>query len=232
MPIAAVRPDEATATELDLGDRQFVLRDYFGSFQERRDGIQGFEVNLTTPHGVIPPHFHEVDQYQVVIGGSGSLGKHELPIGAVHYTDRYTPYGPIRAGEEGLSFFTLRLEPVVGSHYMPESRALKTERSGHTFTGVANIELPVTESAVVELGSTPDGAAATEVRVAPGDEPGLDTGGLHPGYHLVMAGSLRGSGRELGARSCLYVDTSATGMGLAAGPEGAVVVQLRFRTVP
>ena len=35
---------------------------------------------------VIRPHFHENDQFQVVVSGGGVLGKHKLSIHAVHFS--------------------------------------------------------------------------------------------------------------------------------------------------
>jgi hypothetical protein len=57
---------------------------------------------------VIKPHFHSVDQYQVVVRGVARSGKHPMCSGDFHYADAYTSYGPIVAGEGGLAFFTLR----------------------------------------------------------------------------------------------------------------------------
>ena len=54
-------------------------------------------------------HYHEVDQYQIVIEGSAVMAGHEemLP-GTVHYTDANTPYGPFTAGADGLTLIVIR----------------------------------------------------------------------------------------------------------------------------
>ena len=39
------------------------------------------------PGAVTRPHFHQADQFQVVVAGRGMLGDHEFSDGAVHYTD-------------------------------------------------------------------------------------------------------------------------------------------------
>ena len=54
------------------------------------------------PGAVTRPHFHQADQFQVVVAGRGMLGDHELRDGAVHYTDAYSAYGPIVAGKPGI----------------------------------------------------------------------------------------------------------------------------------
>ena len=51
-----------------------------------------------TPARVIRPHFHENDQFQVVMSGGGTLGKHKLAVHAVHFSRAHTPYGPIIFG--------------------------------------------------------------------------------------------------------------------------------------
>ena len=60
------------------------------------------------PHAVTKPHFHEADQYQVIVQGGGRLGTHGVGTVAVHYTDAWSAYGPIVAADEGISWFTLR----------------------------------------------------------------------------------------------------------------------------
>src|SRR3954470_14747220 len=50
-------------------------------------------------------HFHIVDQFQVVLDGGGTIGRHQLAPYGVHFTRAYTPYGPLIAGaEKGLKF--------------------------------------------------------------------------------------------------------------------------------
>jgi quercetin dioxygenase-like cupin family protein len=36
------------------------------------------------PGAVIRPHFHQADQFQVVVAGRGMLGDHEFSDGSVH----------------------------------------------------------------------------------------------------------------------------------------------------
>src|SRR6201994_1706941 len=74
------------------------------------------------PHAVVKPHFHQADQYQVVVQGGGRLGTHDVASVAVHYTDAFSAYGPIIAADEGISWFTLRNAWDPGARYMPASR--------------------------------------------------------------------------------------------------------------
>src|SRR5688572_29489750 len=58
------------------------------------------------PNSTILPHYHQIDQYQVFVAGSGKLGRNPVPLIALHYVDHHTAYGPIKASAHGLSFFT------------------------------------------------------------------------------------------------------------------------------
>ena len=76
------------------------------------------------PGAVTRPHFHQADQFQVVVAGHGMLGDREFSDGAVHYTDAYSAYGPIVAGKSGIcwcwratrrSMAAIRCRPIPAS---------------------------------------------------------------------------------------------------------------------
>ena len=97
------------------------LEDVEPKVSKHREG--GLTWNLIGEHGEgmwvhvmkMPPgetseaHYHEVDQFQIVISGSAVMAGHEemLP-GTVHYTDAGTPYGPFTAGPDGLVLMVIR----------------------------------------------------------------------------------------------------------------------------
>ena len=112
---------QAMAGELALKGRRIIKSggtgeehwrtDFLG---KRADGTikdhqpQAFLIEMQA-NEVIVPHFHEVDQFQVFVSGSGSLGRESNlahPL-AVHYADHHTGYGPINAGPQGYAYFTL-----------------------------------------------------------------------------------------------------------------------------
>src|SRR4051794_30692220 len=106
-------------TEYYRRQRLDAYRTYYFGRDEVHDGPQGFLLEIPTPQGVITPHFHRVDQFQVFVAGSGMIGKHPIAPVTVHYSDGYTPYGPIVAGPEGITFFNLRSSGDSGQHEMP-----------------------------------------------------------------------------------------------------------------
>lgn len=77
---------------------------------------------------VIPAHFHDVDQFQLVVGGGGIIGRHHFTRGMVRYVDRHKVYGPVRPDDDGLVYCTLRRVHDAGPFYMPESREELAER--------------------------------------------------------------------------------------------------------
>ncbi|HZA77456.1 MAG TPA: hypothetical protein VE623_13825 [Acidimicrobiales bacterium] len=87
---------------------------------------------VDTPPGQPPlrTHFHTVDQFQYVGWGAGRIGSHPVAAGCLHYADRFTPYGPLRAGDGGYSYLTLRGTTDMGISYMPESRHELADRLG------------------------------------------------------------------------------------------------------
>src|SRR3977135_931018 len=52
-------------------------------------------VSQWDPAWVSGPHFHENDQFQVVVAGKGKLGRRSLAPYSVHFSGAYTPYGPL-----------------------------------------------------------------------------------------------------------------------------------------
>ena len=69
----------------------------------------------------LPAHFHFNRQFQIFVEGSGILGRHRVGPVTIHYAAGQTGYGPIIAGEHGLSYLTLRQTSERGAHYLPAS---------------------------------------------------------------------------------------------------------------
>jgi hypothetical protein len=175
---------------------------------------------------VILPHFHERDQFQVVVAGGGSLGRHEVSPVSVHYASRHTGYGPITAGPEGLWYFSLRAQTDPGAHFLPEERE-KLER-GPKLNLLAD---PVTAgNAPLETLLEPraDGIAAWMLRVAPGAsvEPPSHQGG--PRYYVVISGEMLVGGANLPGLATVFVSADETQFRATAGGAGLEVLALQY----
>lgn len=191
---------------------------------------------------VVKPHFHQADQYQVVVQGGGRLGVHDLPGGvAVHYTDAYSAYGPIVAADDGIAWFTLRNAWDPGARYMPQERAqLRAARAKFQhrestcgpFAPMSETELAaladVSGEAVIE--PTADGVATWRYTVPAGGTltgPAPATGGGQ--FWLVTAGSAQvGDGDLLPPMSVAFVAPDDAAGVLTAGPGGADLLCMQF----
>jgi len=186
-----------------------------------------------TPHRVIKPHFHEVDQFQVIVSGGGVIGKHPLSLNAVHFSRAHTPYGPLTGAEEGVGFLTLRAHWDPGAQYLDQSKdklvatpnrkpwqateAPKFEGNGeiniHTFNEIKDER----------------GLAAYYLKFAPGVQTaGPDASKGNGQYIIVTKGSLNYQGKEYKAISIGFTKPDEGYFPIIAGPEGVEALVLNF----
>jgi hypothetical protein len=190
---------------------------------------------------VVHPHFHQADQYQVVVQGSGKLGLHDIASVAVHYTDAYSAYGPIVAAEEGVSWFTLRNAWDPGARYMSAHRQqLRAARAKFQHREATCGPLPpLTDAELAALASvqgaaviepTTDGLGTWRYTVPPSGSvtgPAPHTGGGQ--FWLISAGSAAvPGGALLPPQSCIFVGPEDAAACLTAGPAGADLICMQF----
>lgn len=189
-----------------------------------------------TPGRVIRPHFHDCDQFQIIVSGGGTLGRHGLAIHAVHFSRAHTAYGPIVAGDQGLGFLTLRARWDQGAQYMPESRERLQSLSDRKPWQAT--ELPVFGGSApvnvhpFELIRDERGLAAWSITLAPGASataPDPSTG--QGQYVVVTRGSLVHAGKPHGSITIGWVNRDEPALPLVAGPEGAELIVLNFPRV-
>eukprot|EP01041_Mallomonas_annulata_P024901 gene24901-45814_t len=106
------------------GIGRVLFNDFLGQGHQVLPGPQAYLVNQVDARSEIYPHFHDVDQFQIFVGGSGRIGTHPLAPIVAHYVDAYAPYGPIVSEDHGVSYFALRLAAASGGWRMPENRHL------------------------------------------------------------------------------------------------------------
>jgi rubredoxin len=188
-----------------------------------------------TPHRHLRTHFHDVDQFQVIMQGGGTLGKHAVRPYAVHFSRALTPYGPIQADEEGIAWLTLRARrDAEGAQFIPEKReklAQAGPRKPWQVSEIAEFVDPVTDVALNPLPGVRDerGLAAYALRMKPNTTCRLPaptgTGGQ---YLVVVAGSLHGDGKTQRSLTIGYVDPVEPALEVHAGPEGMDALVLNF----
>jgi hypothetical protein len=201
-----------------------------------QEGPQAFLVEQD-PNTVILPHFHQRDQFQVVVAGEGMLGRHAVRPISVHYAGRHTGYGPINAGAGGLSYFSLRAATDPGALFLPESRSrMEGVRKRHLLADPSKVAdaaaLAARREAAIEplLAPQPDGIAAWFLRAPPGfsvTSPEPTPKGDR--FYVVATGEMAVGEQRLPALSVTFVPAAASSFEALAGTGGLEVLVLQFR---
>lgn len=245
--VATAEKAQASRRFVQVEEGAAWVRDYFGrDGAVARNGGQAPTHGLDCPQAFLveqqpnqlsPPHFHLIDQFQVVVGGEGVLGKRPIRGISIHYANAYTTYGPLAAGPEGIHYITMRNRwDSTLAHFMPKCRAeLKPEPRRHLLVeAVAPADdetLRALRSPAFQCLHEPDldGLAvwryrAPEGQAADGPDPATGDGQ----YWLVLSGSLAQSGDSLAPMSCLYLDRTEAPLEIAGGPGGVELLGLQF----
>lgn len=196
---------------------------------------QAYLVRSHSEHATVGTHFHEHPQFQVFVEGSGTFQRHGVGPVNVHYTDAYAVYGPIIAGDEGLSFFVLRPQLGEGAHYMPGSRDRLIRRGERNLSTLLD-DAQLAATGLVTLVDHADGLLIEAIRLGPRDVAALPAvvEGSSGCYSLVLAGSceLDGgsgcSGRAAGRFSIIHRGSSDEPVTVTAGDEGVTILSMRF----
>ncbi len=168
---------------------------------------------------VVGAHYHQADQFQVMVAGNGRLGTHGVAAAAVHFAGAWSPYGPLVAGDEGLQYFTLRNGWDPGARYMefPDNRAARRSVPRRH------------REKVGEIASTADGLWARRYHIAAGESvagPNPADGGGQ--FWLVLSGSLRHDGKTVPPRSCVFVHPEEPSLTVVAGAGGLDAMAMQF----
>ena len=186
------------------------------------------------PNSTLVPHFHRQNQFQLFVGGAGTIGQTSLEPVIVHYAGAYTGYGPLVSGVDGIKYFTMRPVCESGLLTIAESREQMIQGpKRHAYT--TPIQVALTEDllnlANVQL-DTPmpfsdDGLGVTVVRQPRGTQLGGVTVPNSEGQFLgVLAGTLRYLDIEVGQWESLFISGDDVFPMLLAGDSGVQVVSM------
>lgn len=208
--------------------------DFFVPPEQTRNAPQAFLAE-SSPNRLIPTHFHDVDQFQIIVSGGGTLGRHVLAPFAVHFARAYTPYGPIVAGKNGLGFLTIRARrDSDGAQFLPENRTRLEQVPGRQPWQVTQVPDftdctdAVTLKTLAEI-KDEKGLAAYTLHMKPNartlapDPYGSDCQCL-----VVLKGSLISKGKTHDAIIMSFVTPGEGPLELIAGPQGLEVAVLNF----
>ncbi len=222
------------AKEVEVNRNGEISRrfEYIGSPGLIDANPQAFLVDRMFPGARIDPHFHDIDQFQVVVDGFCTMGKKAAAPVTFQYADAYTPYGPIVGEDQGFAFFTLRPIASGGFFAMPGNRHNMPGRAGRNIAGRFDLSLPPPPAGESRrealMADQPDEVDAVGLRLGPGaavNGPPSAGGGQ---YYLVCQGEADVDGKTLPARSVIHVAPGEPAPYFAAGAAGAAVLMLQF----
>ncbi len=213
----------------------YARTNYLGSDTSHRDTPQALLVEQSA-NSVIPPHFHGIDQFQVVVHGGGSLGKHAVKPVCVHYANAYSGYGPLNAEEEGIFYFTLRAQSEPGAFFFPEGRKFQKANERRNLT--AEVDTAPDNDALaaargveqtVIFAQEDGGLSARAVRMGPGQsytgpDPALGGGQ----YYVVLRGNLILEGERYEKWSCIFVEPPEQPLTVDSDASGLEVMVLQY----
>ena len=204
--------------------------DYFGGAAPS-DTAQAYLVEVR--NYVTRPHFHPVDQFQILYGSPGSLlGRRPIGDLVVHYADAHTVYGPLIGADPPLRYFTLRAEPTTVTAYMPESRALLPGPGGRNLHSDLD-PLPaapgpghVTSSRL--LGDERDGLEVSYLAAGPGARITIPGAGPAGQFFFLVAGAIESEAVRCPPESMGWQPPGSPTWEVTAGQDGAGVLVLRY----
>jgi hypothetical protein len=184
------------------------------------------------PSLTLATHFHAANQFQVFVHGSGRLGKHEIAPVTVHYTNAFSPYGPINSLADGLCYFTFRDDYDPGARFLPEAivELQKTKRRYATSKPLdAPKDRPITtEQRIDMIPLAEDGMGAIRVD-APNKATMLTR--MDPAHNdrfiLVLTGEIDCGDTVIGPRDCIFLARDEAPL-VTARDGGASLLLLQF----
>jgi myo-inositol-hexaphosphate 3-phosphohydrolase len=214
----------------DDGSGEFV---YLSSFMENYPQCYLVE---QLPNDVVRAHFHTVNQFQLIVDGDGKFGKDLIRPLSIHYDEKYKPYGPIVAGEKGISYFTIRTVNDIGANWMPEFRNKREKGARESFYKLnmdeKNIEQlkQLTEPEFETLfSSSSSGAAAYRLAIGPDQQKECPSPQGNGGQYVsVVNGTCIINDEPYPRWSCIFLEPDEPPLNLQAGPEGIEVLVLQF----
>ena len=229
-----------------VNGRDYTLAEYVGQAPKRGTYIDGGETDdngqpqaflvMQPPGATTPAHFHEPNQFQVFVAGRGRIGAFPAVPLTVQYANGHTPYGPIVAFDEGVTYFTLRQRWDPGAKYLPAQRdklvaGRQRQRVKGGLTVASDAERTARAEPSVETVFEPeaDGLAGWLHRLGAGQSVALPSPARGGGQYLIVAGGdLVLAGRALPGLSTVFVSHEEGACAAVAGDTGLDLLVLQF----
>jgi hypothetical protein len=229
--IASLPAERVELHPTEAGLERILTANILGDKSTRDvDAPQVFYVEMIDPESRIKPHFHGVDQFQLVIAGDGTLGKEAVQPGCFHYADAWQPYGPITAGVAGLAYLTIRGRHDSGAHYMPGGGRYREGKPRRPHF-VEPVDLSAPESRTL-VGPFDDGLKASRTKIDAGGTAAFASDEHSDGQiGVVLGGEVVIDGIAYPEWSCFWLSRGGR-CEVGAGARGADVLALQFPVRP
>jgi len=185
-------------------------------------------------------HYHENDQFQVVISGRLRMGRHELTPYCVHFSRAYTPYGPLVADADGpgFAFMVMRAHRDSGTHSLARNKDYLARMPGRRPWQVTEkVTFPAPESGAapdVLLQDVPNirddrGLAAYTLTLKPDVKASAPDPSRGDGqYIVVVKGSFWHDNKERESPGLVFVKPGEGPYRIHAGGQGLEAIVLNF----
>jgi hypothetical protein len=182
------------------------------------------------PGSIATSHYHQADQFQVIVGGHGTMGTHEAKRVTVHFAGKHSAYGPIRADNEaGVQYFTLRNGFDPGARFMAVTENRTSLRSMPARRHRERVAGPLASETGAIIGPEPDGMGAWRYLAGAGERLiGPDPAWGKGQYWIVVEGSMTRDGHEMPPLSCVFVYPEDPPFNAFAGSKGVDAIAMQF----
>ncbi len=187
-------------------------------------------------NSVLPAHFHRENEFQVMVEGAGTIGRHQIGPIMVHYAGAFTGYGPIIAGDQGVKYFTIRSVFEAGAMMVDGDRdrmirGPKRQVHADAYHPLGEAVLAARRDTkhvdLIEL--TAEKLAARVWQLPPGGQlHSFDPKGSSGQFHMVLSGELLRAGEVLREWETVFVSADEPPLLLQAGASGAEVLMLQM----
>ncbi len=182
-------------------------------------------INRYDPGRGSSPHYHENDQFQIIIDGKGEFGRHAVAPYCVHFSRAYTSYGPLQSdSEKGWAFLVLRSRYDSGAH-RNASDILQKVPNRRPWQISKHIAIPALGMGV-DMQEDPDirddqGLFVRPLSMGPNTSTMAPDPAIGEGQFLVLfKGSLMHEGRERKAMAVVFVKPGEAAYCIQAGAQG------------
>jgi hypothetical protein len=200
-------------------------------------GPQAFLVEFGSGVPALGVHYHSVDQFQLIVSGTAMVGGHAGRAKTVHYSDCFTPYGPLRPGEGGVAYCTLRNRADAGARYMPAGRDdLRATRAGNSAFEHRRRNATIDLAACVappgewcDARRDDDGLRIAVIEIEPGGELAPCRIGGGGAYAVILEGSVDTDGLALGPGALTW---AASGTEIASPGRSTTATRIALLQFP